>query len=395
MTVIDDSAELANLCRRLGEASFVTVDTEFMREKTYWPRLCLVQLGGPDECAALDPLAEGIDLGPLFGLMADASTLKVFHAARQDIEIFYILTGKVPSPLFDTQVAAMVCGFGDSVGYETLASKLAGARIDKSSRFTDWSRRPLTERQVEYALSDVIHLRVIYEKLARELEKTGRTSWLEEEMAVLTDPATYAGHPENAWRRLKPRSTKPRFLGILREVAEWRERQAQGRDVPRQRILRDEALMEIAAHSPRDAGELGRIRGMSHGLANGKGGSALLEAVGRGLALDEGSLPRMSKPPPPPPGSKPLVELLKVLLKMKCETNHVAGKLVASSADLELIAADDGAEVRALHGWRHEIFGADALELKRGRLALAAAEGGVRLVRIEGAEAKTRDAAEG
>ncbi len=206
MTVIENSAELANLCRRLGEASYITVDTEFMREKTFWPRLCLVQLGGPDECDALDPLAEGMELAPLFELMADPGPLKVFHAARQDIEIFYILTGQVPSPLFDTQVAAMVCGFGDSVGYETLASKLAGARIDKSSRFTDWARRPLTERQVEYALSDVSHLRVVYEKLAAELEKTGRTSWLEEEMAVLTAPATYAGHPENAWRR--PRSRR-------------------------------------------------------------------------------------------------------------------------------------------------------------------------------------------
>lgn len=387
MTVIENSAELANLCRRLGEAPVITVDTEFMREKTFWPRLCLVQLGGPDECAALDPLAEGIDLGPLFELMADPGTLKVFHAARQDIEIFYILTGQVPSPLFDTQVAAMVCGFGDSVGYETLATKLAGARIDKSSRFTDWARRPLTERQVEYALSDVSHLRVVYEKLAAELEKTGRTSWLEEEMAVLTAPATYAGHPENAWRRLKPRSTKPRFLGVLREVAEWRERQAQDRDVPRQRILRDEALMEIAAHSPRNAAELTRIRGMSQGLANGKSGTALLDAIARGLALDEANLPRLEKPKPPPPGTKPLVELLKVLLKMKCEAHHVAGKLVASSADLELIAADDGAEVRALHGWRREIFGADALELKRGRLALAAAKGGVKLVRIGEAEA--------
>jgi ribonuclease D len=387
MTVIENSAELANLCRRLGEASYITVDTEFMREKTFWPRLCLVQLGGPDECAALDPLAEGIDLGPLFELMADPGTLKVFHAARQDIEIFYILTGQVPRPLFDTQVAAMVCGFGDSVGYETLATKLAGARIDKSSRFTDWARRPLTERQVEYALSDVSHLRVVYEKLAAELEKTGRTSWLEEEMAVLTAPATYAGHPENAWRRLKPRSTKPRFLGVLREVAEWRERQAQDRDVPRQRILRDEALMEIAAHSPGNAAELTRIRGMSQGLANGKSGTALLDAVARGLALDEASLPRLEKPRPPPPGTKPLVELLKVLLKMKCEAHHVAGKLVASSADLERIAADDGAEVRALHGWRREIFGADALELKRGRLALAAANGGVKLVRIGEAEA--------
>jgi ribonuclease D len=393
MTIIDDSAELARFCQRLGEASYITVDTEFMREKTYWPRLCLVQLGGPEECAAVDPMVEGIDLAPLFELMTDPGTLKVFHAARQDIEIFYNLTGKVPSPLFDTQVAAMVCGFGDAVGYETLASRLARARIDKSSRFTDWARRPLTERQVQYALSDVTHLRVVYEKLSRELEKTGRMAWLEEEEATLIDPATYASHPEDAWRRLKLRSTKPRFLGILREVTDWRERQAQSRDIPRQRVLRDEALIEIAAHPPKDSDQLARIRGMSRGLANGRSGSELLAAVKRGVEIDPAELPKVQRPPPTPPGIGPLVELLKVLLKLKCESHHVARKLVASSADLEQIAADDFAEVRALHGWRREIFGVDALELKHGRLALSAAGDAIKLVRLEPPEGDAPTAA--
>ncbi|HSV29168.1 MAG TPA: ribonuclease D, partial [Candidatus Omnitrophota bacterium] len=262
MPMIADTASLAEFCQRLASAPYVTVDTEFMREKTYYPQLCLVQIGGPDDAKAIDPLAPGIDLEPLFELLRNPKVLKVFHAARQDVEIFLHMMGSVPAPLFDTQVAAMVCGFGDAVSYENLASQLARARIDKSMRFTDWALRPLTEKQVQYALGDVTHLRVAYEKLVKKLEKNGRIEWLAEEMAELTTPETYRVNPENAWKRLKPRSSSPKFLAVLKELAAWREREAQERDIPRQRIVRDENLMEIAAHHPTSVEELSRTRGL-------------------------------------------------------------------------------------------------------------------------------------
>ncbi|WP_096701885.1 ribonuclease D [Magnetospirillum sp. 15-1] len=389
MPMISDTESLAAFCRRLKSAPFVTVDTEFMREKTYWPQLCLVQVAGPDEARAIDPLAPGMDLAPLFELMADTSVLKVFHAARQDVEIFLHLADAIPTPIFDTQIAAMVCGFGDAVGYETLASQLAKARIDKSMRFTDWSMRPLSEKQVQYALADVTHLRVAYEKLVRKLEKNGRIEWLAEEMALLTEPGTYRVDPENAWRRLKPRSTSPRFLGVLKELAAWREREAQERDLPRQRILRDETLTEIAAHHPVDTHELGRTRGIGKGLVEGKMGQAVLEAVKRGMALPEADCPKPSDRVEVPKGLGPVVELLKVLLKMKCDEHGVAGKLIANSADIDAIAADDDADVPALHGWRRELFGADALKLKHGHLGLGFCTDGRRLrtVPIEPVEA--------
>lgn len=370
MPIIADNQELAAFCARLSSAPYITVDTEFMREKTYFPQLCLVQVAGPDEAHAIDPLAPGIDLKPLFGLLADTSVLKVFHAARQDIEIFLYLSGAIPTPLFDTQVAAMVCGFGDAVSYETLASQLAKARIDKSMRFTDWSLRPLTEKQVQYALADVTHLRVAYEKLVRKLEKNGRLEWLGEEMAVLTEPGTYRTNPEDAWRRLKPRSSSPKFLAVLKELAAWREREAQERDIPRQRMLRDEALMEIAAHHPVNAGELSRTRGLGKGLVEGKMGAAILDAVQRGLALPEDQIPKPPERVELPRGLGPVVDLLKVLLKMKCDEHGVAQKLVANTSDIEAIAADDNADVAVMHGWRRELFGEDALALKHGRLGL-------------------------
>lgn len=370
MPIIADNQELAAFCARLSSAPYITVDTEFMREKTYFPQLCLVQVAGPDEAHAIDPLAPGIDLKPLFGLLADTRVLKVFHAARQDIEIFLYLSGAIPTPLFDTQVAAMVCGFGDAVSYETLASQLAKARIDKSMRFTDWSLRPLTEKQVQYALADVTHLRVAYEKLVRKLEKNGRLEWLGEEMAVLTEPGTYRTNPEDAWRRLKPRSSSPKFLAVLKELAAWREREAQERDIPRQRMLRDEALMEIAAHHPTNAVELSRTRGLGKGLVEGKMGAALLEAVQRGLALPEDQIPKPPERVELPRGLGPVVDLLKVLLKMKCDEHGVAQKLVANTSDIEAIAADDNADVAVMHGWRRELFGEDALALKHGRLGL-------------------------
>ena len=295
--MIVDSQDCAEFCERQAKAGFVAVDTEFMRENTYWPKLCLVQVGGPDEAAAIDPLADGMDLAPVFELLADRTVLKVFHSARQDIEIFVNLTGSVPEPLFDTQVAAMVCGFGDSVGYETLVNRLAGKRIDKTSRFTDWSRRPLTDKQLRYALADVIHLRSIYDKLSRQLADSKREHWLAEEIAILVDPDTYRVEPEAAWARIKTRSTDPKFLARLRELAAWREREAQKRDLPRGRLLRDDALLEIAAHSPRTVDELARTRGLSRSMAQGWQGTGLLKAV------EDGWRRRRKTGPRPAPAS--------------------------------------------------------------------------------------------
>ena len=382
MQIISSTDALSALCARLAEGPYITLDTEFMRETTYWPMLCLIQIAGPDEACVVDPMANGISIEPLDRLLADSSTVKVFHAARQDIEIFYNRTGTVPTPVFDTQIAAMVCGFGESVAYETLARKLAKAQIDKSSRFTDWSRRPLTDRQLKYALGDVTHLREIYEKLARRLERTGRTSWLAGEMEVLTATETYALDPETAWRRIKTRTTNPRFLAVLRAVTAWREIEARKRDVPRNRVVRDEALLEIAAEPPGDAKRLARVRGLNRGFAEGRLGRSLLEAIANGAATPPELCPVVSKPEPLPSGLGPLIDLLKVLLKMKSEAHHVAQRLVCNSADLERIAADDDADVPALKGWRREIFGEDALALKHGRIALAAQGRKVSLVPI-------------
>jgi ribonuclease D len=381
MTVISDTDALANFCARQTGASFVAVDTEFMRERTYWPILCLVQVAGPEESAAIDALAPGIDLTPLLALMADQNTLKVFHAARQDIEIFFNLSGTVPIPLFDTQVAAMVCGFGDAASYETLVGKLAQASLDKSSRFTDWSRRPLTERQIRYALADVVHLRTVYEKLQQRLVSNGRASWFAEEMAELSNPETYRSDPEEAWRRFRLRGrVEPRFFGVLREIAAWRETAARQRNLPRGRIMRDEAVLEIAAHSPKTIDALARTRSLGKGVAEGKLGGEILEAIRRGLAGVAGAeLPAPTRADPPP-GAGPLLELLRVLLKQRCEEHQVAQKLLATTEDLEAIAADDEAPVKPLSGWRREIFGKDALALKHGTLALTVRRNRIRLV---------------
>jgi ribonuclease D len=314
--------------------------------------------------------------------MAEPSVLKVFHAARQDVEIFYNLSGAVPTPLFDTQVAAMVCGFGDSISYETLAGKLAGARIDKSSRFTDWAHRPLTERQVQYALADVVHLRRVYEKLRGNLDRTGRASWLDEEMAYLTDPAIYRLDPVEAWRRFRTRGGNRRFLAVLRELAAWRETAAQQRDLPRGRIIRDEQLLEIASHAPMTVADLARTRGLGKGVAEGKFGGEILAAIGRALALPEESYPPLPARYEPPPGIGPLVDLLRVLLKLRCEENDVAQKLVANSEDLEMLAATDDASIPALSGWRFEVFGRDALALKHGALGLTVSNRRIKLVRL-------------
>lgn len=378
MSLITDTKALSALCSAVAGAPYIAVDTEFMRERTYWPKLCVVQIAGGDregsaaEVGAIDALAPGIDLNPLFRLLADEKVLKVFHAARQDLEIFHHLTGTLPHPVFDTQVAAMVCGFGDAVSYENLVARLTKSRIDKSSRFTDWAFRPLSERQIAYAVSDVVHLREVYEKLRRTLHANGRELWIEEEMGVLIDPATYAAHPDQAFLRIKARSTNSRFLAVLREIAAWRETEARRRDLPRNRVIRDEALVEIAHHLPRTVDELARTRGFSRKLAEGRDGEALLKAVARGIAVPESEAPKPETRAALPRGIESLAELLKVLLKMRCEEFDVAQKLVASSADLEEIAVlGDGATTSALHGWRRELFGNDALRLRQGEIALA------------------------
>ena len=390
MNIITTTNDLTALCADLAATDYVTVDTEFMRERTFWPHLCLIQVAGPDEAVAIDPEAEGIDLEPFFALMADENVMKVFHAARQDVEIIYYLSKRMPKPLFDTQVAAMVCGYGDSVSYEALASKLARAKIDKSLRFTDWSHRPLTDRQVAYALDDVRHLRVIYDRLTDQLAKSGRAPWVAEEMAALTNPAIYDTHPEESWRRIKTRTREPRFLALLREVAAWREREAQTRDVPRNRILRDEALIEIAAHGPDKVETLARTRGLGKGMAHGAMGRDILAAVARGKKLPEKDCPRVDKPRPPQRGIGPVVDLLKVLLKMKCEEHDVAQRLIANTADLERIAGERQPGVPALHGWRREVFGDDALALKEGKVALVVRGRRLRLVPADG-QAKAAD----
>jgi ribonuclease D len=370
MKLITTTDELAAFCKPLADAEFVAVDTEFMRERTYWPRLCLAQVAGPEDAAAIDALADGIDLSPLDELMANPKVLKVFHAARQDLEIFYLRMNSVPQPLFDTQVAAMVCGHGEAASYESLATKLAKARIDKSSRFTDWSRRPLSERQITYALSDVTHLRVVYEKLRRQLEKNGRLPWISEEMAVLNDPGTYRADPELAWRRLKPRGAPPRLLGVLKEVAAWRERTAQRIDIPRQRLLRDEQLLEIASHAPKTIGELAMTRGLGRGFAEGWQGREILEAIEKARQMPEAELPARDRPPEQLRAPSAVVDLLRTLLRLKAEQAGVAARLVASADELDRMAAGKR-DVHALTGWRREIFGRDAIDLIEGRLALA------------------------
>ncbi len=383
MDVIVDTDTLSAFCHRVGESDYVTVDTEFIRDKTFWPLLCLVQVAGPEEAVAIDALSKTIDLAPLFVLMNDPRVLKVFHAARQDVEIFYHLDGRVPAPLFDTQVAAMVCGFGESVGYDRLVSKLARATIDKSQRFTDWSRRPLSKKLINYAISDVTHLRVVYEKLSAQLSGNRRAGWLSEEMATLTDPATYRQAPEDAWRRVKNRLHKPRHIAIFRRLAAWREAEAQRRDVPRNRILRDEALCEIAAREPRTTQDLSLLRAPGRERISHQTAQAVIDIVAEVCAAPPSTYPEAKPVAPPANHIGPTADLLKVLLKMRCEEYCVAQKLIATVGDVEAIAANDKADVAALYGWRREIFGKDALALKHGRIALTIDDGDLRIIRRE------------
>jgi ribonuclease D len=386
MTVITDQASLDALCADYAAAPFVAVDTEFMRERTYWPQLCLVQLARPGDdpgaAAAIDPIAGTLDLSPLFALMANPSVVKVFHAARQDVEIFVHLAGVVPAPMFDTQVAAMVCGYGDQIGYETLVRRIARAGLDKSSRFTDWGRRPLSEKQVAYALGDVTHLRAIYLNLSAELKRTGREDWVAEEMAVLTNPDTYRTEPDAAWRKLKTRSTSGKVLAAAQCLAAWREREAQARDVPRSRILKDDALLEIAANRPTTVEELNASRLLQREGRKGPAADAILAALREAEGMPPEARPDMEERPQPRPGAAALVELLKVLLKAKSDETGVAQRLIASTADLEALASDDAPDVPALHGWRRAVFGEDALRLKAGEIALTATPKGVRIVAL-------------
>ena len=387
MRIVETTAELEELATELARAPYVALDTEFMRDQTYWPKLCLMQVaarGGP--AAIIDPLAEGLDLSPIYRLIGEPRVVKVLHAARQDIEIFWHQGGVIPNPLFDTQIAAMVCGFGDAASYETLVRRLTHAELDKSARFTDWSRRPLSPRQLEYALADVTHLCDVYEKLERELHRTGRESWVQEEIAALKDSDLYELDPANAWKRLKPRTTNKRFLAVLSSIAAWREQEAQARDVPRNRILRDEALLEIAAHPPETAEGLERMRAVPKGFAASRSGKGLIDAIAGGLS---------APPPKPLPIERPrrvreaspaTVDLLKTLLRLRAEEAKVAPRLIASSDDIERLAAFEDEGVAALHGWRAEVFGNDALALRAGTVALTVEKGEAVVVELDDEE---------
>jgi ribonuclease D len=376
MEPITTSEELAAVCARMAMHRYVTVDTEFLRETTYYPLLCVAQLATADEAVVVDALAPGIDLTPMFDLLINESVVKVFHAARQDIEIVWNMAGKIPHPIFDTQVAAMVLGYGDSISYDQLVQRITGDQLDKSNRFTDWTRRPLTDAQLVYAVSDVTHLRDVYLKLDEDLHKRGRANWVSAEMDVLTSPDTYRADPERAWERLKSRVRKPKELAILIEIAAWREREAQTRDVPRSRVLKDEVIGDIAVQAPTTIERLSHLRSLPKGFERSRWGEQIVEAVTRGVERDPKTLPRLERFRAAANGGA-TVELLKVLLRMTAEKNAVAAKVIATVEDLERIAADDEADVPALKGWRRELFGDRALALKHGKLALAVEKGKV------------------
>jgi ribonuclease D len=383
-SLITTTEDLVAVCGRLRQHDFVTVDTEFIRERTYWPELCVVQLAGEDEVVLIDALAPELDLTALGELLADQAVMKVFHAARQDIEIFVLKFGDVPRPLFDTQVAAMVAGFGDQVGYEALVGGLTGGAIDKAHRFSDWAVRPLSPAQITYAAADVTYLREIYSKLCARLDEDGRLAWVAEEMAVLTDPATYRADPDSMWQRLRSRSSSRRYLGMLRALAAWRELEAQRVNIPRQRVVRDEILLELAATAPATVEVLARTRGLTRGFVEGAMGEGLLAAIEAAKQLPADALPEAPVDRPGPRPSPALVALLKVLLATKCEQHHVAARLVASSDDIERLAVEAAPDVAALHGWRLQVFGEAALALRQGRIALGVDGREVRLVEIPG-----------
>ena len=384
MTILKTSDEIASFCNALSACEFITIDTEFLREKTYYPKLCLVQISGPDKDArAIDPLIEGIDLSPLFALLRNESIMKVFHAGRQDLEIFYNLTGEVASPIFDSQIAAMVCGYGDSISYEKLVANITGGKVDKSSQFTDWSLRPLSDKQLNYALGDVTHLCDIYLHLKDVLEKRGRTDWVKQEDKILSNPATYENDPYKTWERIKIRSPKPRSLAILRELAALREQHAQKRNIPKTWVVRDDALADMAGQAPSNKKQLAKIRNVSKDMAEGKMGDRFLEAIERALSSPQETWPKPKKRKSLQPTAIAVVDILKMLLKVISTENEVASKIIASSSDLEEIALDDNADVPALNGWRREVFGQHALDVKHGKLAIGLKNGKIAKLPID------------
>jgi ribonuclease D len=382
MTLITESNKLAEACNRLTNEKFLSIDTEFMREKTYYPQLCLIQIAGEKEAIIIDALAKDINLNPVLELMENKTITKVFHACRQDMEIFYNLNHKIPSPIFDTQIGAMVCGYGESVGYDKLVRQITGIQIDKSSRFTDWSYRPLSKQQLSYALSDVTHLRTVFEALSSQLEKSGRIKWLEEEFKTVLNPETYNTPLDKSWKRLKVKTGKPRFLILIRELCAFREREAQNRNVPRNRVIRDDILLDIAARSPRSPSDLAKVRNLTTQFSQGKLGESILRVVEAANQISDSDAPRLEKSDYFQHQKSALVDLLKVLLKLKSENFNVAQKLIANSTDLEAIANNNKANVLALTGWRKDIFGEDALLLKAGKIALSASNGKIELIRL-------------
>ncbi|WP_181707802.1 ribonuclease D [Chthonobacter rhizosphaerae] len=370
MTMITTTAALAAACAHLSQFDAITVDTEFLRETTFWPKLCLIQMASTEQAFVVDALAPDIDLTPFFDLMRNQAVVKVFHAARQDIEIVWHLGGFVPHPVFDTQVAAMVCGFGDSISYDQLVARITGAHIDKTHRFTDWSRRPLSKHQIDYAIADVTHLRDVYRFLKANLEEQDRADWVLEEMEVLTSETTYRSEPDDAWQRLKMRVKKPRELVVLKEVAAWREREAQARDVPRSRVIKDETIFEIATHAPTEPAKLAELRTIPKGFERSRAGEEIVAAVRRALEVPKEQWPKVPKGRQSPEGTGAAVDLMKVLLKLVSENEGVASKIIATVDDLEEIAASDTADVGALKGWRRDLFGDLALKVKRGEIAL-------------------------
>lgn len=383
MSIITTTKELAALCETLAENDFLTIDTEFLRERTYYPKLCLVQMATPEgDPVAVDVLADGIDLQPLYDLMADENVVKVFHAARQDLEIFYNHTGAVPAPIFDTQVAAMVCGYGDSIGYNNLISEICGVRLDKGAQFTDWSRRPLSDKQLSYALDDVTYLRDAYLELSRLLDERGRKSWVTEEMDILRDPATYENPYEEAYKRIKVRSENPKTLVVLQELAAWREKEAQRRDMPRGHILKDDSLVDIAVHAPKSPEQLAKSRKISMDMAKGHMGKSILKCVETALSVPKAQWPQPERKKRMAPECGPALEMLKMLLRIQASEHGVAAKLIATADELQELAMEDSPDSKVLRGWRNEIFGREAMALKRGDISLSLEKGKIKKVKI-------------
>jgi len=387
MKIITNTDDLADACQQFATHDYVTVDTEFLRESTFWPILCLIQVAGPEDELIIDTMADGLDLAPFFELMGNKNVTKVFHAARQDIEIVYKLGGLIPNPVFDTQVAAMVCGYGDSIAYDQLVQRINGAHIDKTSRFTDWSRRPLSQKQLDYALADVTHLRDVYHSLTESLAKNDRAHWVAEEMEVLTNVRTYDMPVDEAWKRLKMRVRKPLDFAIMRAVAEWRESEARSRDIPRGRVIKDDAIYEIAQQRPKNNEALGRLRAVPRGFERSRHATALLEVVNRTLQMPTEDLWPVPRPARSPEGAGAATEMLKVLLKLTVEQHGVAAKVIATVDDLEKIAANDDADVAPLKGWRRDMFGENALKLKNGELALGFKNRKISLIELDNLDA--------